>query len=97
MDTDKLKTNLGALPKMLSAWWMTFAGLVAGYWLQLPPEAQTALLAKLPWLPVWAYPTAAVIIGLALRAWPQGNLTVVEAEAKSTQTADPGTTPKDTP
>jgi len=97
MDTDKLKTNLGALPKMLSAWWMTFSGSVAIWWLQLPEATQLTYLAKLPWLPTWAYPTAAIFIGLALRAWPQGNLTVVEAEAKSTQTADPGTTSKDAP
>lgn len=83
MDKEKLALNLATLPKMFSAWWMTFSGSVAIWWLGLTPETQTELLAKLPWLPTWAYPILAIIIGLALRAWPQSNIAPTEAAGKS--------------
>jgi hypothetical protein len=73
---DRLKANLTSMPKMLSAWFITLTGLLTAWWLGLDALEQTRYLQMLPWkLSADKYPLLLLVIGLALRAWPQTSLT----------------------
>lgn len=87
---DKLAINVGALPKMASAWVMTAAGVLGTIWISLTPDQQMQVIQHSP-LPVWSYPIVLTVVGIIGRVWPQKILKNAEADAKS---ADPaGKTP----
>jgi hypothetical protein len=82
---DRLKANVVSLPKMLSAWFITLTGLLTAWWLGLGEPKQLEYLMMLPWkLPAEVYPLLLIVIGLALRAWPQTSLTPPDPDVQDT-------------
>lgn len=74
MDTKALTTNAKNLPRQFSAWFIALSGLLTAWWLGLEQAEQIRYLQMLPWeLSADKYPLLLIVIGLALRAWPQGS------------------------
>lgn len=63
-------TNLKLAVRQASSYVAVSAAGVAGYWLQLPPEAQHATLAAVPGLKVLA-PLSGLVAYAVAKAWPQ--------------------------
>lgn len=62
--------NLKLAVRQASSYVAVTAAGAAGYWLQLPPEAQHATLAAVPGLSVLA-PASGLIAYVIAKAWPQ--------------------------
>jgi hypothetical protein len=94
---DKLATNIGALPKMASAWVMGLAGAMWAAYLALPVTCDgtdascfsqhdlQAWASTTLHIPAFVFPLVVTLIGLAARIYPQKSLTVEEAGAKSAE------------
>ena len=75
---ERLKVNIRLSYRMAVNWVLAAAGLGFAWYLQLPPEEQTALLA---WLPVEPRRLPFIVFAVAYiaRIWPQPKLS---ADAK---------------